>query len=211
VLTYCFDAALRLLHPVVPFITEELWQKLPGRQADELLVVAPWPERRVELEDARTEGQFERVKQAIEKIRTIRADYKVPPKTRLRAAIMPRGVDEADAFVSERETIMRLGQLERLSFNGEPKGAGAHAVLGDGTEVFVALEGAIDLGQECQRLTAERERLDQLLQGLTTKLSNENFIARAPADVVAKERDKEQEWRIQRDALDGKLKSLDCS
>jgi valyl-tRNA synthetase len=211
VLTYCFDSALRLLHPVVPFITEELWQKLPGRVAGDLLVVASWPERRPELEDAIAERQFERVKQAIEKIRMIRADYKIPPKTRLSAAIMSRGVEEADAFAGERETIMRLGQLERLSLNGQPSGPGAHAVLGDGTEVFVALEGAIDLGQECQRLTAERERLDQLLQGLTTKLSNENFIARAPADVVAKEREKERDWRFQRDVLDGKLKSLGCS
>ena len=112
---------------------------------------------------------------------------------------------------SDLETIMRLAQLERLSLNGEPSGAGAHAVLGDGTEVFVALEGAIDVSQECRRLSTERSRIDQLLQGLTTKLSNENFVARAPADVVAKERDKEREWRFQRDALDGKLKSLGCS
>jgi valyl-tRNA synthetase len=211
VLAYCFDSALRLLHPVVPFITEELWQKLPGRAPGELLVVASWPERRAELEDARAEGQFERVKQAIEKIRSIRADYRVPPKTRLKAAIVARGADQIDVFAGERETIMRLGQLERLSFNGESKGAGAHAVLSDGTEVFVALEGAIDLAQECRRLSSERGRIDQLLQGLTTKLSNENFVARAPADVVAKERDKEREWRFQRDVLDGKLKSLGCS
>jgi len=211
VLTYCFDSALRLLHPVVPFITEELWQKLPGRQADELLAVAPWPERRAEFEDATAEGQFERVKQAIERIRAIRADYRVPPKTRLKAAIVSRSADGSDAFAGERDTIMRLGQLEGLALAKQPNGAGAHAVLGDGTEVFVALEGAIDLGQECRRLSTERERLDQLLKGLTAKLSNENFVARAPADVVAKEREKEREWRFQRDVLDSKLKSLGCS
>jgi valyl-tRNA synthetase len=211
VLSYCFDTALRLLHPVVPFITEELWQKLPGRQAGELLAVASWPARRAELEDARAEEQFERVKQAIEKIRAIRADYRVPPKTRLSAAIVPRSADESGAFVGERETIIRLGQLERLSLNGEPSGGGAHAVLGDGTEVFVALEGAIDLSQECRRLSTERSRLDHLLHGLTAKLSNENFVARAPAEVVAKERDKEREWRFQRDVLDSKLKALGCS
>ena len=211
VLTYCFDSALRLLHPVVPFITEELWQKLPGRQADELLAVASWPERRAEFEDATAEGQFERVKQAIERIRAIRADYRVPPKTRLKAAIVSRSADGSDAFAGERDTIMRLGQLEGLALAKQPNGAGAHAVLGDGTEVFVALEGAIDLGQECRRLSTERERLDQLLKGLTAKLSNENFVARAPADVVAKEREKEREWRFQRDVLDSKLKSLGCS
>ncbi len=210
-LTYCFDSALRLLHPVVPFITEELWQKLPGRQPNELLAVASWPERRAEFEDAAAEAQFERVKQAIERIRAIRADYRVPPKTRLKAAIVSRSADGSEAFAGERETIMRLGQLEGLTLAKQPNGAGAHAVLGDGTEVFVALEGAIDLGQECKRLSTERERLDQLLKGLTAKLSNENFVARAPADVVAKEREKEREWRFQRDVLDSKLKSLGCS
>ena len=106
---------------------------------------------------------------------------------------------------------MRLGQLEALTLDKRPNGAVAYAVLSNGTEVFVALEGAIDLGQECKRLSTERERLDQLLQGLTAKLSNENFVARAPADVVAKEREKEREWRFQRDVLDSKLKSLGCS
>jgi valyl-tRNA synthetase len=211
VLAYCFDAALRLLHPVVPFITEELWQKLPGRRVGELLAVAAWPERRPELEDPRAEGQFERVKQAIEKIRAIRADYRVPPKTRLSAAIVTRGTDDPDAFAGERETIARLGQLEQLSFNGQPSGVGAHAIFGDGSEVFVALEGAIDLGQECRRLSADRERLDRQLAGLAAKLSNENFVSRAPVEVVAREREKEREWRVQRDVLDGKLKSLGCS
>src|SRR2546425_4663564 len=139
VLAHCFDTALRLLHPVVPFITEELWQKLPGRAEQELLVTAHWPARRVDLEDPDAELQFERVKQAIEKIRSIRADYRIPPKARLRAAIVIRGSDRPAAFESERETIVRLGQLERLALGGKPDGAGAHAVFGDGSEVFVAL------------------------------------------------------------------------
>jgi len=214
VLAYCFDAALRLLHPVVPFITEELWQKLPGRAAGELLAVAAWPEPRTDLEDRDAEARFERVQQVIEKIRVIRADYHIAPKTRLRAAIRARGADEPDAFVSERDTIMRLAQLEQLVFDGQAghgSVVGAHATFGDGSEVFVALEGAIDLRQECRRLSTERERLDRQLTGLAAKLSNENFVARAPADVVARERDKEREWRFQRDVLDGKLKSLGCS
>ena len=169
------------------------------------------PTPRAELENAAAEAQFERVKQAIERIRAIRADYRVPPKTRLNAAIVSHSANGSEAFDGERDTIMRLGQLEGLTLAKQPNGAGAHAVLGDGTEVFVALEGAIDLGQECKRLSTERERLDQLLTGLTAKLSNENFVARAPADVVAKEREKEREWRFQRDVLDSKLKSLGCS
>src|SRR3989454_9436867 len=81
VLAYCFDLALRLLHPVVPFITEELWQKLPGRKAQELLAVSQWPAPRRELEDPRADQEFARVKTVIEQVRSIRAEYRVPPKT----------------------------------------------------------------------------------------------------------------------------------
>ncbi|MBI1967215.1 MAG: valine--tRNA ligase [Gemmatimonadetes bacterium] len=211
VLAYCFDVALRLLHPVVPFITEELWQRLPGRTRDELLAVAAWPERRPDLEDREADLQFERVKTAIELIRSIRAEYHIPPKTRLRAAIVPRGGDRPAAFEGERETILRLAQLESLTLDGAPSGVGAHAVFGDGSEVFVALEGAIDVQQECRRLSGELTRLDQQLAGLAAKLSNANFVARAPAEVVAREREKERAWRDQRGVLADKLRALGCS
>ena len=210
VLAYCFDIALRLLHPVVPFITEELWQKLPGRVPGELLAQASWPARRPHLVDPRAEVRFERVKTAIEHIRSIRAEYRVPPKSRLKAAIVPRGQDEPAAFEGERDTILRLASLEALTINGAPGGVGAHAVFGDGSEVFVALEGAIDVQQECKRLSAEVERLDKQLAGLAARLGNESFVSRAPAEVVAAERAKEQTWREQRGALAAKLKALGC-
>ena len=211
VLAYCFDTVLRLLHPVVPFITEELWQKVPGRKPDELLIVAPWPQRQARLEDPQADLQFGRVKTAIEHIRSIRAEYRIPPKTRLKAAIMARGGDRPATFEGERDTIVRLAQLETLATNGAPAGVGAHAVFGDGSEVFVALEGAVDVQQECRRLSGELTRLDQQLAGLAGKLTNANFVARAPADVVAREREKEKAWREQRDVLAGKLRSLGCS
>ena len=211
VLACCFDTVLRLLHPVVPFITEELWQKLPGRKADELLIVAPWPQRQARLEDPQADLHFGRVKTAIEHIRSIRAEYRIPPKTRLKAAIMARGGDRPATFEGERDTIVRLAQLESLATNGALAGVGAHAVFGDGSEVFVALEGSVDVQQECRRLSGELTRLDQQLAGLAGKLTNANFVARAPADVVAREREKEKAWREQRDVLAGKLRSLGCS
>src|SRR6266540_2352202 len=211
VLAYCFDTALRLLHPVVPFITEELWQKIPGRKQDELLAVAPWPSFRPELVDSELDAQFLRVKQVVEEIRSIRAEYKVPPKTRLRASITARGRDNREVFEAESETIRRLAQLDELSFDGGSKRIGAYAIFGDGSEVFVALEGAIDLQQECRRLSGDLARLEHQLSGLAAKLTNQNFVARAPADVVAKEREKERAWRDQRQVLADKLKSLGCS
>src|SRR5205809_1261372 len=211
VLAHCFDTALRLLHPVVPFITEELWQKLPGRKADELLATASWPTFQPDLVDSELDLAFLRVKQAVEKIRIIRAEYKVPPKARLRASIKPRGRDRRSVFEAESDTIKRLAQVEELTFDGGTKGPVAYAVFGDGSEVSVALEGAIDVQQECRRLSGELTRLDQQLSTLGTKLTNQNFVARAPAEVVAREREKERAWRDQRQALADKLRSLGCS
>ncbi len=211
VLAYAFDVALRLLHPVVPFITEELWQKLPGRAPDELLAQAPWPAHRPELVDAALERRFRLVQEVVDKIRSIRAEYRIPPQVRLQAMITPRGRDERSSFELESETIRRLAQLENLTFDGRPGGVGAHAVLGDGSEVFVALTGAIDLQQECQRLSTELSRLDDQLAKLAAKLTNQQFVARAPAEVVAKEREKERAWRDQQRVLADKRRSLGCS
>ena len=211
VLAHCFDTALRLLHPVVPFITEQLWQKLPGRQEDELLAVASWPAFQPELVDAELDLQFLRVKQVVERIRSIRAEYNVPPKTRLRASITARGRDHRKVFEAESETIRRLAQLDELSFDGGSQRIGAYAIFGDGSEVFVALEGAIDVQKECRRVSGELTRIEQQLAGLAAKLTNQQFVARAPAEVVAKEREKERAWRDQRQVLADKLKSLGCS
>jgi len=211
VLAYCFDLSLRLLHPIVPFITEELWQQLPGRKPSELLVSAEWPAPRSELEDPRADQEFARVKTVIEQVRSIRAEYRVSPKTKLRLTIVARGNDRAETFEGERDTIVRLAHLESLALDGVPQGVGAHAVFGDGSEVVVALEGAVDVRNECRRLSEEKDRLEKQLEGLAARLTNQSFVSRAPQDVVAKEREKEKAWRDQRDVLAGKLKSLGCS
>jgi valyl-tRNA synthetase len=212
VLAYCLDTVLRLLHPMVPFITEELWQKLPDRAGDELLAAAAWPARRDALSDPRAEARFALVQDAIAAIRTIRAEYRVSPKARLAATVTPKTAEGRRAFEGERETIVRLGQLDALGFDGRKAAkAGAHAVLADGSEVFVALSEAIDLQQECRRLSGELTRLEQQLAGLAAKLTNQEFVARAPAEVVAKEREKERAWHDQRQVLADKLKALGCS
>ena len=212
VLAYCFDTALRLLHPVVPFITEELWQKLPAREEGELLAVAAWPEPSNALLDADAEARFAIVQDAISAIRNIRAEYRVSPKAQVGVVVTGRTPDARRAFEGERETISRLAQIRALRLDGKrASDAGAHAVLADGSEVFVALVGAIDVQQECRRLSGELTRLDQQLAGLTGKLTNQQFVARAPAEVVAKEREKERAWHDQRQVLADKLKSLGCS
>ena len=138
------------------------------------------------------------------------------PKARIAATVTTRNDAARRVLVGERETILRLAQLAELSLDGkagggDPGGPGGHAVLRDGSAVFVPLGGAIDVQQECRRLSSEATRLDQQLAALAAKLTNENFVARAPAEVVARERDKEQAWRNQRGVLAEKLKALGCS
>jgi valyl-tRNA synthetase len=208
ILTVCFDTALRLLHPVVPFITEELWQKLPGRSQGELLAGAAWPKPNDRARDTDADVAFGRVQELISAIRSIRAEYRIPPKTRLAAALTSKS---ANGYETERETITRLAGLEALTVGPAPKGVGAHAVLKDGSDVSVALGGSIDIAQECKRLTTDRDRLDKQLAALSSKLANGSFVARAPAEVVATEREKEQAWRAQVGALNAKLKGLGCA
>src|SRR5438445_2911608 len=176
VLAYCLDLSLRLLHPIVPFITEELWQKLPGRKPNDLLVTAQWQAPRPQLDDPRAAQELGRVKTATEHIRSIMAEYRVAPKTRLKATIVARGNDKATTFDGERDTIVRLAQLESLALDGVPQGVGAHAVFGDGSEVVVALEGVVDLKHECRRLSEEFERIDKQLTSLTARLTNDSCV-----------------------------------
>src|SRR5438445_1215697 len=129
VLAHCFDTALRLLHPVVPFITEELWQKLPGREEGELLAVAAWPEPKDALLDPEAEARFAIVQDAISAIRNIRAEYRVSPKTQLGVVVTGRTPEARRAFEGERDTISRLAQIRALRLDGRrASDAGAHAV-----------------------------------------------------------------------------------
>jgi valyl-tRNA synthetase len=150
------------------------------------------------------------VQEAIAAIRNIRAEYRVSPKVALAVAVRPHTPEARRAFEDERDTIVRLARLSELGFDGRG-GAGAHAVLTDGSEVTVALADAIDVQQECRRLAGELARLDRQLAALAAKLSNPEFVARAPAAVVAREREKERAWRDQRAVLAAKLTSLGCS
>jgi len=211
VLVYCLDVSLRLLHPVVPFITEELWQRLPGRAAGELLVTARWPEVQSRLIDERAEREFALVQESITASRNLRAEYKVPPKIRTPFYINPPNEEVRKTLDDSREMIILMSGSANMVLGPLPNLPGGYAVLTVGAPAFVELEGFIDVQQECRRLSGERSRLDQQLTALAAKLSNENFVSRAPADVVAREREKERDWRFQRDVLDGKLKSLGCS
>jgi valyl-tRNA synthetase len=193
----------------MPFITETLWRRFPGRPGDASISVAPWPlpDRRADDPDALRE--FGLVQEVVGAIRAIRAEYGIQPGQPVRAVITRSDAGDG-AIRREQATVTRLAKVSELAF-GEPRErVGGHAVLSDGTAVFVPLGDAIDVDRECGRLTAELQRLTQLVDAQEKKLGNQQFVSRAPADVVQREREKAATWREQRDLLGRKLELLGC-
>jgi valyl-tRNA synthetase len=211
VLAQTFDVALRLLHPIMPFITEALWRRFPGRTPSASISVAPWPlaDSRADAPDALRD--FALVQELVSAIRVIRAEYGVPPGQPVRASVGSESESARTAFEQERATITRLAKLSQLSFEESRERVGGHAVLSAGTSVFVPLGDAIDLGRECSRLGSEVERLIRLVQSQEKKLGNEQFVSRAPSDVVERERQKLSAWKEQAELLVRKRELLGCS
>ena len=210
VLTHVFDYALRLLHPIMPFITETLWQRLPVPVATdrcEFLAIAPWPlPHPVSKSETGSIARFDLVREAVSAVRQIRSDYAIPPGKLIDAII--RSPANAGIFTDHARLI---GQLSRatVKVGASPTDAAAgHSVLPDGSEVIVPLGGLVDLAKECGKLRGELEQLEIQLQSLSKRLRNESFTSRAPAAVVESERKKEDEWIKRREQLAAKVKAL---
>jgi len=207
VVAQTFDVALRLLHPVTPFITETLWRRFPGRPADASIGVAPWPQTDRRAIDPEATAAFAMVQELVTAVRTIRAEYGVTPGRSVPIWVSHRH----PAFEEECGTIQLLAKVETLNFGEHPEEPGGHAVLSDGTSVFLPLGDAIDIERECARLGSEHDRLAQLIAGQERKLANEKFLTRAPAEVVETERRKLAAWREQAAVLGQKRQLLGCS
>jgi valyl-tRNA synthetase len=205
-----FDVALRLLHPVMPFVTEALWRRFPGRPETASVSVAPWPRADARAQDAPALAEFGLVQQVVGAIRGIRAEYGVQPGQAVRAYVSLDGHAPSPAVERERSTIARLAKLSELVLGESTERVGGHAVLPDGTAVFVPLGEAIDVGRECGRLGAEADRLAALVASQEKKLGNQQFVSRAPVDVVAREREKLAAWSEQRQVLMRKRELLGC-
>jgi valyl-tRNA synthetase len=210
VVAQTFDVGLRLLHPVMPFITEALWRRLLGRLAHESIALAPWPAPDQRAADAEALRGFGLVQELVTAVRQIRAEYDVAPSQAVRVALSNLGPDMRGAIESERGTITRLAKVSELVLGETGERVGGHAVLTDGTAVFVPLGDAIDVRKECDRLADEVARLGKLVAGQRAKLANEQFVAKAPPIVVERERQKLATWEEQEGVLTKKRELLGC-
>jgi valyl-tRNA synthetase len=212
VLARVFDVSLRLLHPAMPFITETLWQRLPGHAEGASIESGPWPVADARAVDGPALAEFGVVQEIVGAVRSIRAEYAVQPGQAVRVSIADASKAARRAMTAEEGTIRRLAKVSALSTSGDGHAHGAaHAVLQDGTTVTVPLGDLIDVDRECARLGTELERLTQLIASQETKLANPQFTSRAPEAIVAKEREKLGSWREQAETLRRKRAQLGCA
>ncbi len=201
---------LRLLHPIMPFLTETLARKIPGESDETTLVMGPWPIATGEWSDPEAEGALAELQEFVGVVRNLRSEYNVDPGARVPVHVRIQSDSLALALQAEQDGAFRLARIGELGDiapqdAGEP---GAHAVLRSGSEVFLPLTGVIDLDQERARLESEIERLEKLLRGAWAKLENPSFLERAPAEIVEREREKAMSLGEQRDRLVGKRSEL---
>jgi valyl-tRNA synthetase len=197
----------------MPFVTEELWLRLPrvrGVEREESLVIARWPEGDG-LRDAIAEQGLAELMELIGAVRTLRSTYNVPENAQVDVRLVNLSPALSAALGAEERAVQRLARVRTIHAggNGVSGGAAARAVLRSGAEVSVPLAGIIDLDRERARIRGELERVSGQLRAAEGKLGNTDFVGRAPAEVVQRERDKLENFRQQRDRLSGILADLE--
>ncbi|RLA92663.1 MAG: valine--tRNA ligase, partial [Deltaproteobacteria bacterium] len=189
-LVYVFDKLLKMLHPFMPFITEEIWQRLP--HVGESLVVAPWPEAEDVPADEAASRKMERVMGVITAVRNIRGEMGVSPTRRVNVILRVEDEEVAGELRQNALFIRSLGFVDGLQvvLGGAPPEAAA-AAIAQGVEVFVPFKDLVpDPQREEARLLKELRKVLQELEFVQRKLSNRAFLERAPREVVLKERQK---------------------
>jgi valyl-tRNA synthetase len=202
-----FEVALSMLHPIMPFITEALWKRFPGRAASASISQSAWPTPANLATDEDAERHFALVQEVVSAVRQIRAEYGVEPGKTVNLRISRKH----PAFTQESGTITRLAKIGTLTYGAPLAQPGANAILQDGTALYIALGDLVDLRKECDRLGTEHARLTGLIESQQKKLGNEQFVSRAPAEVVLKEREKLASMQQQAAAIAEKRGQLGCA
>jgi len=207
VLAHTLDVLMRLLHPMVPFVTEEVWQLLATlapergidtvRPAAESIMIAPWPESDTSRRDTQIEAQFARFQEVLRAVRDIRARQNVPPRKQV-DFVVRCDADVAGLLQPMKPYFESMAAARAGGFGPDvtPPELSANVVL-SGIEVFVDLTGLINIEAEIARNQKELERLNRLIDVKKKQLNNEKFVQRAPAPVVQQERDNLRELESQ--------------
>jgi valyl-tRNA synthetase len=195
-----FENMLKMVHPFMPFVTEEIYQLMRERKEGESISTSEFSKVNKDLINPQADRDMETVKNIVTALRNIRGELNVPPSKKINVLLKSNKVKDRQI-----DYIKKLAKVEDLK-SGEniTKPKASASALVKSSEIYVPLEGLIDLDVERQRLQKEITRLEGSLAGIEKKLSNEKFVNGAPADVVEKERAKQRDWQENL----GKLKEI---
>jgi valyl-tRNA synthetase len=210
-LAHVLDQALRLLHPLMPFVTEEIWQALHGAPGDAALMVAAWPEASPQRHDPAAEAAFSTLQEVVTELRRFRAEHGLSMRQRIDVVAVAAPQERA-SLEGGLEGIRRLAGVEGWAFVSDSGEAGIDGPVGKvtvtGAELLIPLAGTIDLDEERERLRRELDRAEAEQRRAEGKLANAGFVAKAPEAVVQAERDKVEEWSATITALRDQLQAL---
>ncbi|MCA1354977.1 valine--tRNA ligase [Weissella cibaria] len=210
VLAYVLDNTLRLLHPIMPFVTEAIWQEMP--HDGESIVVAAYPEEKAELDNPTAEADFQNLTDLIKAVRTIRTEANAPMSTEIDVLIKTSDENLARIFDENSDYINRFVKPKSLEISADvaaPKLAMTQII--SGAEVYVPLEELIDLDEEIARLQGDVKKFAGEVKRAEGKLGNEKFVNNAPEAVVAEEREKLADWQAKLAATESRLAELQAA
>jgi valyl-tRNA synthetase len=207
VLLEVLDTILHLLHPIMPFLTEELWQKFP--HTGTYLATSPWPKTREERLDARAERDMAMLQELVVKIRNVRAEAGIDPSRRIEVLVHAESPRNGKLVAEQRALVAALVRADRVEVveSFAPDLVSARGVV-RGLEVAVPLVGLLDFDAERTRLVKDLRKIDAELDARNRKLANESFLERAPADVVEKERAIQKEFLEKKRRIESTLSTL---
>jgi len=206
---FVLDRALTLLHPFMPFVTEELWRKLaPAEGRATLLILTPWPEHRG-LQNAEADAEIGWLIRFISEVRSVRAEMNVPAGAKVPLVISGASDETSARAARHQETLLRLARLDTIAFDKPPHGA-VQIVLDEAT-LALPLAGIIDVDAEQKRLKREIDKVGSEIRQLDAKLANEKFVSRAPEHVVEEQRERKSEAEAIAAKLEQALKRLEAA
>ena len=191
VLLYVLKDILKLLHPFMPFITEEIWQYLPNN--NEALIISEWPKFKIEFRFEESEQGVEYIKTAIKAIRNARAEMNILPSKKANTVFVTNDDQISKYIETGKRYFINLAGADAVNISETKDGLGEDniSVVLDRCEVFLPLKDLIDYDKEIERLEKEKTKLEQEIKRVVGKLSNEGFVRKAPANVVEEERQKQ--------------------
>ena len=203
VLIYCMDGMLKLLHPFMPFLTEEIWQSLPHE--GDTIMLAPYPEYTGALDFSAEETEFERIMTAVRAIRARRSEMNVPPSKK---SAVHFDTPFEDTFRSGVVYIQRLASATEVTVGGDFDTEGAVNIVTADAQIYLPMNELVDLDAERERLTKELEKAQKDLAFFEKKLNNPGFVNNAPAAVVEKDRASAEKIKDKINLLEESLKNL---